>query len=84
MSAEAVDQLLDRWMNEPAFREQMRADPEGTVRATGAELDDNEWRAIRDVDWSLSDEELQARFSERYRRSRRRLGRGRSPRETAG
>jgi len=63
MSREAVEQLMDRWMNEPAFREQLRTDPESTVRASGVELDDDEWTAVREMDWSLPDEELMARAS---------------------
>lgn len=63
MSRTAVEQLMDRWMNEPAFRDEMRMDPEGTVRRAGVELDAHEWDALRSVDWSASDGELQARVS---------------------
>jgi hypothetical protein len=63
MSREAVEVLIDRWMNEPEFRDEMRADPEGTVRRTGVELDEDEWQALRSMDWTASDEELQARVS---------------------
>jgi len=54
---------MDRWMNDPGFRQEMRADPEGTVRRSGAELDQDEWAALRNIDWSLPDEQLQARAS---------------------
>ena len=63
MSQEAVAQLIDRWINEPAFREELRSDPEGTVRRSGVQLDPDEWEALRKIDWSLSDEELQNRTS---------------------
>ena len=63
MSREAVETLMDRWMNEPAFRTAMRQDPEGTVKRTGVALDADEWAALRSVDWNLSDEELKARAS---------------------
>jgi hypothetical protein len=63
MSMQAVETLLDRWMNEPGFREALRQDPEGAVRATGLVLSADEWDALRAVDFSLSDEELQARVS---------------------
>lgn len=63
MSRQAVEDLMDRWMNDVAFRAQLRQDPEGTVRQTGAQLDQDEWAALRNVDWSLPDEELQARAS---------------------
>ena len=63
MSREQMEQLTDRWMNDPAFRAAIRQDPEGAVRATGLELDADEWAAIRRIDWSLSDEELSSRAS---------------------
>ena len=63
MAREAIEQLLDRWTNEPAFREQMRADPEGAVRESGVELDEDEWAALRSADWDLTDEELAERAS---------------------
>jgi hypothetical protein len=63
MSREAVEQLIDRWINEPAFRQELRTDPEGTVRRSGAVLAEDEWAALHQVDWSLPDEELQARVS---------------------
>lgn len=61
MSRQAVEELIDRWLNDPAFREAVRRDPEGTVRATGADLTDEECAALRPVDWSLPDEELRTR-----------------------
>lgn len=63
MSREGVETLMDRWLNEPAFRSEMRADPEKTVRSIGVELSEDEWAALRRMDFSLSDEELQARIS---------------------
>jgi hypothetical protein len=63
MSREALESLIDRWVNEPAFRQELRTDPEGAVRRSGAELDQAEWAALGQVDWGLSDEELQARVS---------------------
>ena len=61
MSRASVEQLLDRWMNEPAFAAQLRKDPEGTVRAMNVELSEDEWAALRRIDWSLSDQELKLR-----------------------
>ncbi len=63
MSRQAVETLMDRWINEPAFRTQMRQDPEGTVQRSGVQLDADEQAALRSVDWSLPDAELQARVS---------------------
>ena len=63
MSREAVDHLMDRWSGDPAFRDAMRSDPERAVRSAGVELDPSEWDALRGIDWSLADHELEARTS---------------------
>lgn len=63
MSGEAIKQLIERWTNDEAFRNEVRKDPEAAVRATGLELTEEEWAGVRAVDWSLSDEELQARVN---------------------
>jgi hypothetical protein len=63
MSREAVEQLMDTWMSDASFRRRMRADPDGAVRGLGVTLDADEQAALHSVDWSLSDEELQARMS---------------------
>lgn len=63
MSRESIERLIDRWMNDMEFREQLRADPEGAVRATGEELSEDEWEALRKVDWTLSDDDLMAHAS---------------------
>lgn len=63
MSRETVGILLDRWINEPAFRDELRHNPVGTVEKIGLALDEEEWAALKSVDWSLSDEELRVRMS---------------------
>jgi hypothetical protein len=59
----AIEQLIDQWMNDETFRAELRRDPEGTVRARKLDLNEDEWAALRSVDWSLSDEALQARVT---------------------
>ena len=63
MSRETVEHLMDRWINEPAFRTEMRKDPEAAVRSSGMALNEDEWAAVRGMDWNLPDAELQARMS---------------------
>jgi hypothetical protein len=63
MSRAAIGNVIDRWLNEPDFRAVIRRDPEAAVRAEGVELDPDEWAALREVDWSLPDEELNSRLS---------------------
>ena len=63
MSKPALETLMDKWTNEPAFRDALRRDPEGAVREAGVQLNDDEMAALRSTDWSQSDESLQARMS---------------------
>ena len=63
MSREAVNELFDRWVNDATFRQDVRTDAEGAVRRTGAQLEEDEWAALRTVDWNQPDAELQARAS---------------------
>ncbi|MCX6020244.1 MAG: Os1348 family NHLP clan protein [Chloroflexi bacterium] len=58
-----VEQLVDRWLNEPGFKDQLIADPQGTVRAAGLSLDADEWATLRNTISSVSDAELQTRIS---------------------
>lgn len=62
MNPDAINQLIDRWVNDPLFRATMRVDPEGAIRATGVTLDAEAWAVIRSIDWSLSEAELQSRL----------------------
>lgn len=63
MSRQSIETLMDRWTNDSTFRDEMRADPQGTVRRAGVELSAEETAALNQMDWSLADEELQARVS---------------------
>jgi hypothetical protein len=60
---EAMNQLADRFMNDADFREQMRQDPEGAAERSGYQLDDEDKQALRSIDWSGSDEQLNERVS---------------------
>ena len=60
---EAMQQLTDRFMNHPEFREQMRQDPEGTAERSGLQLDEEDRQALRNIDWTQPDEELKPRVS---------------------
>lgn len=63
MSRQAVESLFDKWASDPAFRVAIRQDPEGTVQALNVDLDQDEWSALRAVDWTMPDEELRTRLS---------------------
>jgi hypothetical protein len=60
---EAMGQLADRFMQDAEFRDQMRQDPEGTAERSGLQLDEEDRKALRSVDWSLPDEQLRERVS---------------------
>jgi hypothetical protein len=63
MSKQALAQVMDRFTNDPAFREQMRTDPESAIHQSGIQLNEQEMAAVRDMDWNLSDEALKERAS---------------------
>lgn len=63
MSYEAVGKLVDKWMTDAAFREAVRKNPKEAVRGTGVALTQEEWQALEQMDWNVSDEELKIRVS---------------------
>lgn len=63
MSMQEIGKLIDKWVNDQNFRQEIRKNPEQAVRATGAHLTPEEWQALRGVDWNCSDEELKTRIS---------------------
>lgn len=64
---EAMQQLTDRFMNDPEFRERMRQDPEGTAERSEFEMDEEDRQALQSIDWSLPDEQLNERVSKAAR-----------------
>ena len=64
---EALRQLTDRFMNDAHFRERMRQDPEGAAEREGFALDEEDRQALRSIDWSGTDEQLNERVSKRWK-----------------
>ena len=60
---ESMQQLADRFMNDAQFREEMRQDPEGAAERSGLPLDDEDKQALKGIDWSGTDEQLNKRVS---------------------
>lgn len=60
MSYEQVGKLIDRWINDPNFRNELRRDPEGAAKKSGAQLTPEELVALKRINWSQSDEQLQS------------------------
>jgi hypothetical protein len=63
MGKEAVRQLMDLWINDPNFRNKLKKNPDAAAREAGITLTKEERAALQNVDWSLSDKELQVRAS---------------------
>ena len=63
MNQETLETLLDKWMNDVAFREEVRQNPQAAIERTGVSLSEDDLATLQQVDWSLSDEELQGRLS---------------------
>jgi hypothetical protein len=63
MRGKGARTLLDRFMNDADFRAELRRDPHGAVERAGIELSDAERAALKTIDWSSTDQELQVRVS---------------------
>ena len=57
---DSMQAVLDRWTEDPSFREGMRTDVDGTLKGAGIELDDDTAGQLRALDWNQSDAELEA------------------------
>lgn len=63
--ADAFGVVMDKWLSDAAFRNTLRADPEGAVRALGLDLSSEQWAALR-RQLALPDEQLQDRVSKGF------------------
>jgi len=63
MSEESVSAIMDRFVNDPQFQQEFRADPKATAARYDYDLSEKEVEALESVDWSGSNEELRARVS---------------------
>jgi hypothetical protein len=61
MSRESIESLVERWMEDTSFRAAVRTNPEAAIKSTGLDLSADEWAAVRNFDWGVSDEELTTR-----------------------
>ena len=58
-----AEKLIDKWINDETFRQAIRRDREGAVRAAGMTLSAEERDALGAIDWNQSDEQLAERAS---------------------
>ena len=62
--SQAVNEIIERWSSDEAFRTEMRADPVAAAERHGFQLSDEERQALASVDLNQSDEELSQRISQ--------------------
>ena len=63
MSKESISAIMDRYVNDPQFQQDFRANPKATAAKHGYDLSEEELGAFESMDWSGSNEELMARVS---------------------
>lgn len=63
MSIAELERMLGRWAADSAFRDALRRDPVGTIAGAGYNLDETEWAAVDQTDWTLPDDELRSRMT---------------------
>jgi hypothetical protein len=63
MSQDAVAELVDRYLNDPAFRAAFVRDPEAAVIAAGFALDEAEFAALNATVSKRDDQPLKPRVS---------------------
>lgn len=59
----ALETLLDKWMNEPGFKDRFAENQEATVAAAGLTLSGDEWVSLRIAVRGMEDGDLDERFS---------------------
>ena len=69
MGREDLEQQVNRWLEQPDFREELRRDPVAALQRMGValKLDEEDLAVLRGIDWGLPDAELQARLRETAR-----------------
>lgn len=63
MERTGLEMLLDRWLNDTAFRDGLESDPESAIHASGINLSDEEWKELRAANYDLSDGALAERVN---------------------
>jgi hypothetical protein len=62
LKGQVVEELMDRWMNDPSFKDRVKTDPAGALRSCGIEPNEKLVAAMRDVDSGSSAEQLRERI----------------------
>jgi putative modified peptide len=62
IDSRTLENLLDRWMNDPSFKEQFQSDPEAALRSCGIEATDEIIKAMKMAGSNASVESLRDRI----------------------
>jgi hypothetical protein len=63
LTKKAVDTFMDRWINDPSFARQLKADPKAALTSCRIEPWDHLVNSLEDVDKNTPAEELRKRIS---------------------
>lgn len=58
--------LVERWKRDADFRHAMRTAPAATVKRAGVPMSEEQWDALRALDWNLPDADLQLRLESTF------------------
>ncbi len=57
----ALQELLNRWLDDATFRDAFQADPQHAIQSSGLDLTPDEVAALEGAQWNLSDGSLAER-----------------------
>jgi len=63
LERKAVEELMDRWMNDPAFKGRLQANPRAALAECGIHLSDEQMAKLGSVDLDMSAEQLEERVT---------------------
>jgi hypothetical protein len=63
LTKKTVDTFMDKWLNDPSFARQLKADPKAALKTCGMEPSDQLVNSFKDVDKNTPAEELRKRIS---------------------
>ena len=69
MSQQTLEQLMQRYLDDAAFRTDMQQDPIAAAQSAGFNLDDGDREVLSSTDWGLPDQELKQRVTKALRRT---------------
>ncbi len=65
LTKQEVEKFMDRWLNDPTFVSQLKADPKAALKSCDIKPDKNIIEALSSIDPGTPVEELQKRISKK-------------------